>query len=70
MTLLGGMGTTLGPVVGATVITTIQTYLASLGSFVTVITGTIFVVSVLTFRRGIVGDFVRLIQIAGINRSR
>jgi branched-chain amino acid transport system permease protein len=56
MTLLGGMGTILGPAIGATAIVTMQTYLADLGSWVTIIMGVIFVVCVLVFRRGIVGE--------------
>jgi branched-chain amino acid transport system permease protein len=59
MTLIGGMGTTAGPVVGAFVIVTLQHYLAPFGSWVTVITGAIFVLSVLLFRRGIVGELER-----------
>jgi branched-chain amino acid transport system permease protein len=56
MTLLGGMGTIFGPVVGALVIVGLQNYLAPLGQWVTVITGVIFVICVLAFRRGIVGE--------------
>ena len=56
MTLLGGMGTILGPVVGATTIITMQNYLSGFGSWVTVIMGVTFVVCVLVFRRGIVGE--------------
>ena len=56
MTLLGGMGTIFGPVVGAFTIIGLENYLAGFGQWVTVITGTIFVVCVLTFRRGIVGE--------------
>jgi branched-chain amino acid transport system permease protein len=56
MTLLGGMGTIFGPVVGAFVIISLENYLAAFGQWVTVITGTIFVVCVLAFRRGIVGE--------------
>ncbi|MBX3596694.1 MAG: branched-chain amino acid ABC transporter permease [Rhizobiaceae bacterium] len=55
MTLIGGMGTFFGPVVGAAVIVTMQNYLASFGAWVTVIQGAIFVVCVLLFREGIVG---------------
>jgi branched-chain amino acid transport system permease protein len=55
MTLLGGMGTILGPLVGAAVIVTMQNYLATFGAWVTVIQGAIFVLSVLLFREGIVG---------------
>jgi len=56
MTLLGGMGTIFGPVVGAFVVVSLETYLAPFGQWVTVITGLIFVVCVLAFRRGIVGE--------------
>jgi branched-chain amino acid transport system permease protein len=57
MTLLGGMGTVLGPVVGALLIVTLQNELADkVGSFVNVIMGAMFVVCVLSFRRGIVGE--------------
>jgi len=56
MTLLGGMGTILGPVVGASIIITMQNYLSGLGSWVTIIMGATFVVCVLLFRRGIVGE--------------
>jgi branched-chain amino acid transport system permease protein len=56
MTLLGGMGTIFGPVVGAFAIIGLENYLAGFGQWVTVITGTIFVVCVLAFRRGIVGE--------------
>jgi len=56
MTLLGGMGTIFGPVVGAFAIIGLESYLASFGQWVTVMTGVIFVVCVLAFRRGIVGE--------------
>ena len=56
MTLLGGMGTIFGPVVGAFVIAGLENYLAGFGEWVTIITGVIFVVCVLAFRRGIVGE--------------
>jgi branched-chain amino acid transport system permease protein len=63
MTLLGGLGTILGPAVGATTIVTLQTQLADkVGSWVTVIIGVIFVVCVLAFRRGIVGELTALRQ--------
>jgi len=55
MTLVGGMGTVLGPVVGAFFLVAMQHYLAQLGSWVTVVQGIIFVFCVLVFRRGIVG---------------
>jgi len=56
MTLLGGMGTICGPVVGAFVIISLENYLAGFGEWVTIITGAIFVACVLAFRRGIVGE--------------
>jgi branched-chain amino acid transport system permease protein len=59
MTLLGGMGTFAGPVVGAFTIVGLQNYLADrVGSWVTVIIGATFVVCVLAFRRGIVGELI------------
>jgi branched-chain amino acid transport system permease protein len=63
MTLLGGMGTVFGPVVGATVIVALQNELADkVGSLVTVIMGAIFVICVLAFRRGIVGESLALYE--------
>ena len=62
MTLLGGLGTVFGPLVGAAVIVSIQNYFAGLGDWVTVIEGAIFVVSVLLFREGIVGVLARWIK--------
>ena len=56
MTLLGGMGTIFGPVVGAFTIIGLENYLSTFGQWVTVITGAIFVVCVLAFRQGIVGE--------------
>ncbi|HEY0836152.1 MAG TPA: branched-chain amino acid ABC transporter permease [Azospirillum sp.] len=56
MTLLGGMGTMFGPAVGAALVITLQNYLAATNLPVTVVIGTIFVVCVLLFRRGIVGE--------------
>ena len=56
MTLLGGLGTLFGPVVGAAIIITMQNYLAQFGSWVTIIQGVIFVICVLAFRHGIVGE--------------
>jgi branched-chain amino acid transport system permease protein len=50
------MGTILGPALGATIVITMQNYLANLGSWVTIIMGLTFVVCVLVFRRGIVGE--------------
>ena len=62
MTLVGGLGTIFGPVVGAAVIVTMQNYLAQLGAWVTVVQGVIFVVCVLLFRRGIVGEIGHLLK--------
>ncbi len=62
MTLLGGLGTLFGPVVGAAVIITMQNYLAQLGAWVTVVQGVIFVICVLAFRRGIVGEIAHLLK--------
>ena len=56
ITLVGGLGTLFGPVVGAFVIIAMQQYLAGFGQWVTVIQGVIFVVCVLTFRRGVIGE--------------
>ena len=57
MALVGGLGTIVGPVVGAFIIVTMQNYLASTGEFVLVIQGAIFVVIVMAFRKGLVGEF-------------
>ena len=68
MTLLGGLGTIFGPLVGAATIVTLQNELADkVGSWVTVIMGVIFVLCVLVFRRGIVGEIQALIKRSGIN---
>ncbi len=63
MTLVGGLGTVFGPVVGAFAIVAMQNYLAQMGQWVTVIQGAIFVVCVLLFRRGIVGEIANLLRI-------
>ena len=63
MTLLGGMGTVFGPVVGAFVVVTLQNELADkVGSWVQVIMGFIFIICVLAFRRGIVGELMALFK--------
>jgi len=62
MTLVGGMGTVFGPMVGAAVIVTMQNYLAGFGEWVLVIQGVIFVVTVLLFRRGIVGEITAFLE--------
>jgi branched-chain amino acid transport system permease protein len=63
MTLLGGLGTVFGPVAGAFAIIAMQNYLAPFGQWVLVIQGVIFVVCVLLFRRGIVGELARVLRV-------
>ena len=62
MTLLGGMGTVMGPSVGALIVLVLQNYLSGFGSWVTVITGVVFVVGVLAFRRGFVGEAIAIMK--------
>ena len=62
MTLLGGMGTVFGPVVGAFILIMLENSLSQLGDWLTVVQGAIFVVCVLIFRRGVVGELGRLIR--------
>jgi len=62
MVLLGGLGTVFGPVVGAVVIVCVESFLAQLGGWVTVVQGGLFVLCVLAFRRGIIGELSRLIR--------
>jgi len=57
MTLLGGIGTLIGPIFGAGLVVTLQNYLATSEFPVTIITGVVFMVCVLIFRRGIIGEF-------------
>ncbi len=57
MTLLGGIGTLMGPIFGAGLVATLENYLATSEFPVTIITGIVFMVCVLLFRRGIVGEF-------------
>jgi branched-chain amino acid transport system permease protein len=60
MTLLGGSGTFLGPAAGAVIVVTLQEYLSDLvGAWVSVIVGALFVVCVMTFRLGLVGEIQR-----------
>jgi len=63
MTLVGGLGTIFGPVVGAFIIVAMENYLAPLGQWVLVIQGAIFVACVLTFRRGIVGELANWLRV-------
>jgi branched-chain amino acid transport system permease protein len=65
MTFLGGVGTLYGPLVGAFIVIAMQNYLAALGQWVTAIHGLIFVLCVLAFRRGIVGELIALWQRVG-----
>ncbi len=60
--LLGGLGTIFGPVVGAFIIIAMQQYLAGFGQWVLVIQGAIFVVCVLAFRRGVVGEIAHYLR--------
>ncbi|MGM0562580.1 MAG: branched-chain amino acid ABC transporter permease [Pseudomonadota bacterium] len=62
MTLLGGMGTMLGPIVGASIVVSMQNYLAGMGSMVTIIQGVIFVICVMMFRKGVVGEIAGYIE--------
>jgi branched-chain amino acid transport system permease protein len=82
MTLVGGLGTVLGPILGAFFITVLENkmgeigvllqnitgveWFANLGESVTIVTGLIFVVCVLMFRRGIVGELLHRISSKGI----
>jgi branched-chain amino acid transport system permease protein len=63
MTLVGGLGTVFGPVVGATFMVTLENYLTTIGQWVFVVQGVIFVVCVMVFRRGIIGEIARLARI-------
>ena len=62
MTLVGGLGTVFGPAAGALAVLALENYLAQLGAWVTIVEGIVFVICVLTFRRGIVGELARLIR--------
>lgn len=72
MTLLGGIGTLTGPIFGAGLVVTLQNYLATSDFPVTVITGLVFIVCVLVFRRGLVGEFYasRLGRLLGFRAER
>jgi branched-chain amino acid transport system permease protein len=63
MTLVGGLGTVFGPVVGAVIIVGMENYFARFGEWVTVIQGVIFVACVLLFRRGVVGEIARALRV-------
>jgi len=62
MTLLGGLGTVFGPVVGAFIIITMENYLSELGQWVTISQGAIFVACVLAFRRGVIGELAHKLK--------
>jgi branched-chain amino acid transport system permease protein len=63
-TLLGGLGTVFGPVMGAVLVTTMENYLAQFGQWVTVTQGAIFVICVLAFRRGVIGEIGGKLRLA------
>jgi branched-chain amino acid transport system permease protein len=63
MTLVGGLGTIFGPIVGAFFIVAMENYLASVGQWVLVIQGAVFVICVLAFRRGIVGALAARLRV-------
>ena len=63
MTLVGGLGTLFGPVAGAFFIVTMENYLTTIGQWVFVVQGVIFVVCVLLFRRGIIGELAHILRI-------
>ncbi len=63
MALVGGLGTVFGPVVGAFIVIAMQNYLAQVGQWVTVIQGVIFVLCVLLFRRGVIGELAHFLRI-------
>ena len=63
MTLVGGLGTIFGPIVGAALIVAMENYLASFGQWVLVIQGAVFVVCVLAFRHGIVGELAARLRV-------
>jgi branched-chain amino acid transport system permease protein len=62
MVLLGGLGTVFGPIVGAVAIVCVESFLAQLGGWVTVVQGGLFVICVLAFRRGIIGELARVLR--------
>ncbi|MFC2967078.1 branched-chain amino acid ABC transporter permease [Acidimangrovimonas pyrenivorans] len=66
MTLLGGLGTIFGPVVGAFIVVALQQVLSSIGSWVQVVIGATFIACVLLFRRGVIGEIEKLLKISSI----
>jgi branched-chain amino acid transport system permease protein len=63
MTLVGGLGTLFGPVAGAFFMVTLENYLTQIGQWVFVVQGVIFVVCVLLFRRGMVGELAKVLRV-------
>ena len=63
MTLVGGLGTLFGPVAGAFFMVTLENYLTTIGQWVFVVQGVIFVVCVLLFRRGFVGELAHALRV-------
>jgi branched-chain amino acid transport system permease protein len=63
MTLVGGLGTLFGPVVGAFFMVTLENYLTTIGQWVFVVQGVIFVICVLLFRRGIIGELAHVLRV-------
>ena len=64
MTLLGGLGTIFGPVIGAVITNTLEFYLAPFGSWVTVTQGVIFVLCVMLFRKGVIGEIASATKVS------
>ena len=64
MTLVGGLGTIFGPVIGALLVTAMENYLAPFGAWVTVTQGAVFVLCILLFRRGIIGEIGAKLRIS------
>jgi branched-chain amino acid transport system permease protein len=62
MTLIGGLGTMLGPLVGAFTLVAMENYFAEFGSWVTISQGAVFVLCVLAFRKGIVGELLNFLS--------
>ena len=69
MTLIGGVGTLLGPLVGAAVVVTLQTKLATFGAWVVVIQGAIFVLCVLFLRKGVIGTIEEALANRDLRRA-
>ncbi len=69
MTLLGGVGTFLGPIIGAALVLTIQNYMASTAVPVTIFIGLAFIICVMLFRKGIVGEVIAFLPSAWLNGS-